>query len=331
MTGLEDLELLDRGRHIARALAAVLPPDFGRAAPILTASLGPVLDSTEDNGMSVFEYLPHSYYVADYGLEHFEAAMQFQYQLTQRFTAEFSIRPYLQRYPEASLERLHSWVEDPSAHVRRLVSEGTRTRLPWAGRLPQFQRDPQPVLALLERLRDDPSLYVRRSVANNLNDISKDNPDAALAVCERWMQDASDQRRWIVEHALRVQIKRGDARALAVLGFGGPQRLDVAGRCTPRRARIGGSVLLEAELHHAGRKPLRAVADFVVHFVKANGTTAPKVFKGSELELGPDEHAQVRKTISLRQHTTRTHYAGVHRVQLRVNGRDYPLGSFTLA
>lgn len=174
--GYEDLHLTPRGWQIARALRRHLPDDFAAAADILIASLGPKLDRTEGLGMAPFLYLPHVLFVAEYGLDHFELSMRAQYELTQRFTAEFGIRPFLVRYPEQTLARLTAWTGDPSVHVRRLVSEGTRPRLPWAPRLRAFQANPRPVLALLERLKDDPELYVCRSVANNLNDIGKDHP-----------------------------------------------------------------------------------------------------------------------------------------------------------
>ena len=136
--------------------------------------------------MDVFIYLPHVFFVAKFGVGHFEASMRAQYELTQRFTAEYSIRGFLERYPERTLARLREWAGDANAHVRRLVSEGTRPRLPWAPRLRAFQDDPQPVLELLELLKDDPELYVRRSVANNLNDIGKDNPTALIDTCRHW-------------------------------------------------------------------------------------------------------------------------------------------------
>jgi thioesterase domain-containing protein len=179
LRGYEQFELMARGRHVARALARHLPADYPRAVGILVASLGAKLEGSENQGMAPFFYLPHVLFVAEFGLDHFEPSMRAQYELTQRFTAEFSIRPFLERYPEQTLARLARWAADPSAHVRRLVSEGTRPRLPWAPRLRAFQRDPRPVLKLLELLKDDPVLYVRRSVANNLNDIGKDHPAVA--------------------------------------------------------------------------------------------------------------------------------------------------------
>ena len=164
--------------------------------------------------------MPHCFFVAEYGLDHFEPSMQAHYQLTQRFTAEFSIRPFLIKHTEATLARLRQWARDPNEHVRRLVSEGTRPRLPWASRLPAFQADPAPVLALLELLKDDPALYVRRSVANNLNDIGKDHPRVLMQTAQRWMRDATPERAWVVRHALRWAVKQGDPAALKVLGFG---------------------------------------------------------------------------------------------------------------
>jgi 3-methyladenine DNA glycosylase AlkC len=146
--------------------------------------------------------------------------MRAQYELTKRFTAEFSIRAFLEADPVATLERLEEWATDPNVHVRRLVSEGTRPRLPWAPRLPRFVEDPQPVLRLLEMLKDDPELYVRRSVANNLNDIAKDHPDLVVEVCARWSLQASPERRWLIRHGLRTLVKQGHEGALAVLGYG---------------------------------------------------------------------------------------------------------------
>ena len=190
LDGYADLELFPRGRKIARAMKRHLPEDYSEAAGILIESLGPKLDMTEGSGMAPFVYLPHVFFVAEFGLDHFEDSMRAQYELTQRFSAEFSIRPYIEKYPHATLARLEKWTGDSSAQVRRLVSEGTRPRLPWAPRLRAFQIDPRPVLTLLEKLKDDPELYVRRSVANNLNDIGKDHPAVLVDVSRRWLKNA---------------------------------------------------------------------------------------------------------------------------------------------
>ena len=181
-------------RHISDALAEFLPADRSRALRLILDSLDTEHDADDLNGMEGFRYLPFVFFVADHGLITSSTAMAAQYELTKRFTAEFSIRAYLEHHPEATLDRLHESARDPNVHVRRLVSEGTRPRLPWAPRLRAFQEDPGPVVDLLELLRDDPEEYVRRSVANNLNDIAKDHPDLTVEIARRWWSDGDEQR-----------------------------------------------------------------------------------------------------------------------------------------
>jgi len=148
------------------------------------------------------------------GQDSFEISMKAQYELTKRFSAEFSIRPFLIRQQERTLTRLLEWVSDPDPHVRRLCSEGTRPRLPWATRIPAFISNPEPVLPILDALKNDQSLYVRRSVANHLGDIAKDHPDLAFEICERWLIESSNEVKWLIRHALRHPAKKGNKVAL---------------------------------------------------------------------------------------------------------------------
>jgi 3-methyladenine DNA glycosylase AlkC len=356
LPGYEDLELMDRARRITEVMARHLPTDPAESVGIITASLGPIEDGL--TGMQPFRYLPFVFYVGQFGLGAFEESMTAQYELTRRFTAEFSIRPFLVHHEAATLARLRQWTRDPDPHVRRLVSEGTRPRLPWAPRLPAFIVDPSPVLELLELLRDDPSEYVRRSVANNLNDISKDHPHLVVSLAGSWWADGDEQRRRMLRHALRTLVKRGDPAALDVLGHAGADHLVVRGvTVEPSDPVIGGSVRITAtvvdtrsgdygavgdpgdvtEAAAVGRPsptdPVErgAVAvDLVVHFVKANGSTSPRVFKGAVRELGPGQSCVVTRSVSLAQQSTRTHFPGVHRVEVQVNGRRSEAGSFTL-
>jgi 3-methyladenine DNA glycosylase AlkC len=180
------------------------------------------LSQTDDLGLAVFFYLPHVSFVATYGLdaEHnggrdpFEISMTAQYELTRRFSAEFSMRPFLIKWPDRTLARLMEWTRDPDPHVRRLCSEGARPRLPWAMRIPAFVKDPRPVLPILETLKDDEDLYVRRSVANHIGDIAKDHPQFAFEICERWLEGASAERKWMIRHAVRHPAKKGVKAAL---------------------------------------------------------------------------------------------------------------------
>ncbi|MCU0657733.1 MAG: DNA alkylation repair protein [Polyangiaceae bacterium] len=329
--GLDRMELMDRARHIARALRAHLPADYERACGVLHRSLGAPLAGTDAFGLAVFFYLPHVLFVAEYGLDHFEASMALQRELTRRFSAEFSIRAYLERHPEATLERLKIWALDPDPHVRRLVSEGTRPRLPWAPRLRAFQLDPAPVLALLELLRDDPVEYVRRSVANNLNDIGKDHPEVLLATCERWIEGATPERQRLIAHALRSSIKKGDPRAMAVLGFSARPRARVEAAFSPAQVRIGGSVALTVTVQSEAPRHQRLVVDLAVFFLKASGEARPKVFKLRNVELAPDQALEISKTLSFRQHSTRKHYPGEHRLQVLINGAPFEAGAIVVA
>ncbi len=340
MPGYEDLELMDRARRITDVMARHLPADPAAAVTTITASLGPVEEGL--TGMQPFRYLPFVLYVGKYGLGAFEESMAAQHELTRRFTAEFSIRPFLIHHEAATLARLRQWAGDPDPHVRRLVSEGTRPRLPWAPRLPAFIADPAPVLALLELLRDDPSEYVRRSVANNLNDISKDHPELVVELAERWWADGDDQRRRLLRHALRTLVKRGDPTALEVLGHAGADHLVVGDvSIEPARPVIGGSVRMTATVvdtrpagEPATADPVaadeRVAVDFVVHFVKANGSASARVCKGGVRGLGPAGATVVSRSVSLAQQSTRTHHPGVHRVEVQVNGRRSDAGSFLL-
>ncbi|MDP2317633.1 MAG: DNA alkylation repair protein [Pseudomonadota bacterium] len=328
--GLDTKELLGRGQHIADAMARALPADRLRALELVVRSLGAPLDERGTfTGMSAFVYLPHTMFVATHGLEHPEAALDAQRTLTTRFTCEFSIRAYIERWPELTLARLHVWVSDPDAHVRRLVSEGTRPRLPWGRRLRALQADPGPILPLLAALRDDPSEYVRRSVANNLNDIGKDHPDVLLAVCRAWLVDAPAERVALVRHALRDRVKKGDLGAIALLGAGGGT-FDVRADL-PATAALGGTLPVVVHVQNTGTAASRAVVDLVVGFPGRSAAGRRKVFKLRTVDLAPGERVVLRKSISLRDHTTRAAMAGTHLLAAQIDGVATPLGTVEVA
>jgi len=330
LRGYDTLELMDRGRKIATALRIHLPDNYPEAVRILVASAKVPVERA-GHAMDSFLFMPHLFYVQTHGLAAFEESMAAQYELTQKFTAEFSIRPFLERYPAETLQRLKIWARDPNVHVRRLVSEGTRPRLPWAPRLRQFQKDPAPVLQLLDMLKDDPEPYVRRSVANNLNDIGKDHPDILVETARRWMKDAADDRRRLIRHALRSAVKRGDPGALAILGFESVVKATLCNvLITPARVETENSVTFSFDLVSTASRRQRVLVDFCIHFVKSNGTTNPKVFKLKTVDMNPLETISLKKTVSLLERTTRKHYPGTHRIDLLLNGRETRLGEFEL-
>ncbi len=223
LAGLDALALMQRGRHIAAVLRQYLPNLYRHATRILLASLTPPRTEVAAFGLAEFFYLPHSFFIADYGLDPkynggtdpFYCSMHALYALTTRFTSEFAVRPFLIQQQDRTLSQLMAWTRDPNPHVRRLCSEGTRPRLPWGLRIPALIADPAPVLPILETLKDDPSLYVRRSVANHLGDIGKDHADVLFAICERWLRaNPSADMKWLIRHAVRHPAKKGNETAI---------------------------------------------------------------------------------------------------------------------
>jgi 3-methyladenine DNA glycosylase AlkC len=215
--GTEQLELKDRVELIADQLHAQLPADFPQAIAILQRILGP--ENEKETGMFTEGYwlMPIATYVEKYGLGHFQESMVAIEEITKRNTGEYCIRPFLEQYPDKTLEVMERWSRDPNVHVRRLASEGLRPRLPWARKLTQFIENPAPVLVILENLKDDDSKFVQKSVANTLNDILKDNYEIGITTIKKWAQDATKNRTWIIKHALRNQRKKGNPEAKKIL------------------------------------------------------------------------------------------------------------------
>ena len=327
---LDGLEMKARSTVFVQALRDHLPAGFANAWAVLEAALGAELSGEDGVFNDGWHYWPIAQFIETFGLEDFDVGVRAMHEITKRHTAEFAIRPFLIHHQDKMLTILHTWAEDENPHVRRLVSEGTRPRLPWAGRLYQFMEDPSPTLALLEKLKDDPSEYVRRSVSNHLNDIAKDHPQLVIETCRRWWQDGSPERRWIVQRALRTLVKDGDPDALAVLGYGSPQVKLTDFTVKPDPLQLGDSLQLNFTLHSTAANEQNLVIDFVIHFVKANGQTSGKVFKLKTAVLPPEQSLAISKKHPIRPITTRTYYPGTHRVEIQVNGQIVGERSFEL-
>lgn len=338
LDGLDDLELKQRSDRIVDALERVLPEDFETAASILTASLDPATDLSVDAadgvpsaaGIRGWAVMPMADYVARRGQDHLAVSLNALKEMTMRFSAEFAIRPFLVNHESDVLKVLRVWAGDDSQHVRRLVSEGTRPRLPWGMRLPKFAADPAPILPLLEALKDDTEDDVRRSVANNLNDIAKDHPDLVAGIAAEWMQDATPERKRLIRHALRSLIKAGHPDALMVLGYGPPEIDVVRFAVLTEQVRLGGALEFEIELTSTSDVDQPLIIDFVIHHTKANGKTSPKVFKWKTTEIKPGATLFDRKRHPVRPVTTRRYYSGVHWVELLINGQIFGGGDFQL-
>ena len=342
-TGLEALEFKARALQIADALEACLPAEFHSAAAVLERAMAPALNldaqgepiglgqALSPDGLSGWALWGAGEWVTRRGMVDIPRAMDCLHALTQRFTAEYAIRPFIHQHPHAVFPTLARWALDPSAHVRRLVSEGSRPRLPWGLRLQALVQDPTPALPLLAALQDDGSAYVRRSVANHLNDIAKDHPNRVAQWVESHLQGASDNRRALLRHASRSLIKQGHVATLAAWGLtpGLTGQADFA--LSSLSIRIGERLGLQVGLQSESDQPQRLVIDYVVHHVRANGTTSPKVFKGWSLTLAPGGQVTLNKTHSLRPVSTRVLYPGLHCIKLQINGQAVAESSFQLS
>jgi 3-methyladenine DNA glycosylase AlkC len=335
--GLEALEMKARAMQICAALQATLPADFGHAATVIEATLAPPepgeamaqLEGIE-TGLRGWILWPVGEFVARQGLAHPERALAALHAITQRFTAEFAIRPFIVEHPALSYATLARWAHDDSAHVRRLVSEGSRPRLPWGQQLKHLINDPAPSWPLLRALMDDKSEYVRRSVANHLNDIAKDHADAVCEWVETHRPKAPPERLALLRHASRTLIKSGHPRMLAAWGLGQGFVGTVALQLSAGTVRVGQSFELRLQLQSSAAKAQTLAIDYVLHHVKAKGGTTPKVFKGWVITLAPKARVELSKQHSMREITTRSYHPGVHGVSLQVNGQCVATCSFVL-
>lgn len=318
---LQWLELKERVRHLVAVMGTHLPPSFPDASAILSNIRNHWPDHSHDKRL-MFAAWPVIDYVAAYGLYHPAVALPLLRHLTPLFTAEFAIRPFLETHPDETYNQMLLWCLDPNPHVRRLASEGIRPRLPWGKQLPQYIADPTPVISLLENLKDDPSDYVRRSVANNLNDISKNHPELVIDTCHRWKSEKVAARQWIIRHATRTLVKRGHPEVFPLLGFTRSPKLEITPPAlSSHHLHLGDTLTFTTRITSTSAKKQHIVIDYAVHYMKANGKPAPKVFKWKNLRLKPGQSVTLEKPHPFKPITTRRHHPGTHKIQILVNGK----------
>lgn len=328
----DSLELLPRGRKLAEDLFLFLPSDFKEAVSILKLTMNEPLFHTKNEKMASFFYMPHLHFVARFGLQDFDESMNTLHYMTQRFSAEFAIRPFIETYPEKVFPLLHKWKTDSSVHVRRLVSEGTRPLLPWASKLRFLEKDPSLSIPLLEHLLHDSELYVRRSVANHLNDISKNQPELVLEICANWKKNANENTLWVIKQALRTLIKKGNPKAIQILGFDSAEGLEIrSSNIDPTQIHLGEKITFSFDLVNTLPKTSKVILDYEMQFRKANGKTNGKVFKLCSTEIKTNEILSFSKTLLIQSLSTRKHYSGIQSIQILVNGQTHYLGDFHLS
>lgn len=316
----EQRELKQRFRHITLCLGQTLPPAYEEALAILSS----IADDCQG-----FPYLFFPDFIEVYGLNHLELSILHLALFTKYSSAEFAIRPFIVRYPEQMMAQMLLWTEHPDPHVRRLASEGSRPRLPWGMALSEFKKDPAPILPILNALREDSSDYVRKSVANSLNDITKDHPLLILRMAKEWY-GINPGTNWIIKHACRSLLKKGMPEALELFGFDKLSEIAVHSLSLhPKEISMGDDLVFSFTIINQAFAPQKIRLEYGIDFVKANGKRTCKIFKISE-RLMESGQLEVTKTHRWREITTRVHYAGEHRLSIRINGIEMAERAFNL-
>ncbi|HIG28216.1 MAG TPA: DNA alkylation repair protein [Verrucomicrobiales bacterium] len=317
---LSQLELKARVSLISEALAEHLPSSFPVACKLLLHSLPDHFEDETDGKSMNWMVWPMTMFVAEQGVDQRKIALNTLKKLTCHFSAEFAVRPFLINEPAETLKVFMTWTKDPSEHVRRLVSEGSRPRLPWGEQLRPFVKNPQPLIPLLEALKDDTSEYVRRSVSNHLNDISKDHPELVVKIAEKWQTDAGKNRNRLIRHGCRSLIKQGNKACLKMLGYGKPELKNTEIRIHPKKVSIGDSLVFRLSVTSTAEKRQDLIIDYRIHWVKSGGRQTTRVFKWKNLKLISNQSVTLNKKHSLNPVTVRNYYPGIHRVEILING-----------
>lgn len=320
---LEVMGLKARVSHLSELLTDLLEDDYEHNAKWLKqlAKSWPSLEPHK--GWHSYIAWPLIDYAGKQGLQQPEIALDLLKHLTRLFTAEFAIRPYIDKHFELTHGYLLQCCNDADEHVRRLASEGMRPRLPWGGHVKALQKNPQPIFELLDQLKDDSSRYVQKSVANNLNDISKDHPQWVIEFCRKWLSQATPQRHWIIRHGLRGLIKAGEPVVFPLLGYSQTPAVAVDFSLTEKQLKLGEVLDLQATIHSMARQAQTLVVDYRVWHVKANGMATAKVYKWKNIQLRAGETAQLKKSHGFLKLTTRQYYAGSHTIEVLINGVAY--------
>jgi 3-methyladenine DNA glycosylase AlkC len=326
------LELKARITHIATELHNHLPKSFNEASALVVASLPAPLDpNLSDNDFGDFIYAPLSEFIANQGCNASDVhtSLQALAEITQRFSAEYALRPFINAFTSETFSFLKSCTGHSNYHVRRLASEGSRPKLPWGIKI---QTSPQHSIDLLDSLYGDSKRFVTRSVANHLNDLSKTDPDLVLTTLKRWAatdKQDSDEMNYITRHSVRTLIKQSNRGALSLLGYGNKPKVDITAITmhTPH-VPIGDSALFSIQF--VSREKQALLIEYALQHSDAPAGKGLKVFKLKTINASPNQRFDLRKKHPMKAMTTRQLYPGVHTLSLRMNGQPLRTLEFSL-
>ena len=324
----ENLELKERMSRLSNAMATIFPINFYQATPLMYELVEVLQKDTFPSRGYEYMFIPD--YVEKFGREEAKLAFLLLARITQFVSSEFAIRPFIIDNEEQAMKQMLKWSKSNDKDIRRLASEGCRSRLPWAMALPRFKKNAALILPILENLKNDDSFYVRKSVANNLNDVSKDHPELALCIAKEW-KGVTKETDWVVKHGMRTLLKSGNLKAMELFGYAPITSLKLNNfNVNSKIVEFGESLNFNFILENSTPKALTVRLEYGIYFLKNNGSLAKKVFKISEREMGEKEILFVEKKHKIQEISTRKYYAGMQAVALIVNGIEFDKQPFLL-
>lgn len=324
----EKKELKERMRQTTFVLHSVLGLNFERAADKIVEITKQIIDKKLLEGS--FVQMSLAEYVQLFGLDYFEKSMQTIEEVTKLASCEFAIRPFIKKYEKKTMQQMLAWSKHQHPNVRRLASEGCRPMLPWAEALPKFKADPSPILPILENLKNDNSKFVQKSVANNLNDISKNQPEIVLSLAKQWI-GKSKNTDWIVKHACRTLLKAGNKQAIKLFGYSLPENVKIDNFTIKNTTvELGKNLYFSFNLQNLSHKPEKIRVEYALYFLRANGTYSKKVFKINENIYKQSDKILIEKKHSFKPRTTRKYYIGTQKISIIINGEELQTKEFDL-
>lgn len=318
--GWKEKELKQRIRHISENMQQSLPVSYKKAISLLK----PVSDN-----YSGLQHLIFPDFVELYGIDDLDTSIDAMANFTENSSSEFPVRFFIIKYEKQMMAQMKKWASSKNEHHRRLATEGCRPRLPWAIGLPNYKKDPSAVLPILEKLKTDKSEYVRRSVANNLNDISKDNPKLVIKLAKEW-HGISPETDKFIKHGCRTLLKQGEPKVLSLFGFKEPKHVELKKFKVTKEIKTGEAIEFEFTLHTKKKNLGKLRIEYIVEFVRQNNKTGQKVFKISEGHYAETER-KIMKKHSFKPISTRKYYSGKHSVTVVVNGKELNSKSFIIS
>jgi 3-methyladenine DNA glycosylase AlkC len=319
-------EWKDRMKHTTVVFHQFMPENFTEAVSLIDKIIENLKSKFTDGNLA---YIFFADYIEMYGLDDFKTSAKAFVSITQFISCEFAVRPFILKYKEKMIDEMVKWSLHENHHVRRLSSEGSRPRLPWAMAIPFLKKDPASILPILENLKNDPSEYVRRSVANNLNDIAKDNPQIVLEIASKW-KGLSKETDSIIKHGCRTLLKQGHPEVLSHYGLESTNiELSDFEIKTPV-VKIGDYLQFQFHLNNKNKEAKTIRLEYAVHYKKSKGHLAKKVFKISENIYQPNQLTKVDRNQSFKLITTRVFHTGVHQLSIIINGTESEALEFEL-